>query len=149
MELNKFGISPEAGDGVYAPQPARTFKVDSAVTTAFGPTTALKLAGVVSNGLPVVTPITATSDVPYCIAATSLRGNSFNGGDKIKAWVSDEVVWLKASAAITQGSKVSAAVDGTIAATGEGGVVLGYAESSASAADDLVAVRITAPYAVL
>ena len=80
MVLNKFGIDPEAGDGVYAPQPARTFKIANSVA-AFGPTTALKLAGQASNGLPIVTPITATSDIPYCIAATSLRGNSFAGGD--------------------------------------------------------------------
>lgn len=149
MDLNKFGIDPEAGDGVYAPQPARTFKIDSAVTTAFGPTTVLKLAGKASNGMPVVTPITATTDKPYCVAATSLRSNSFNGGDKIKAWTADEVVWLKASAAITQGAKVTAAVNGTISAVTDDEVVLGYAESSAAAANDLVAVRITAPYAVL
>ena len=149
MELNKFGITPEAGDGVYAPQPARTFKVASAVSSAFGPTTVLKLAGQASSGLPVVTPITATTDKPYCVAATSLRGNSFIGGDKIKAWVSDEVVWMKASAAITQGAKVTAAVNGTVSAVSDDEVVLGVAESSAAAANDLVAVRITAPYAVL
>lgn len=148
MVLNKFGIDPEAGDGVYAPQPARTFKVASTVAAAFGPTTVLKLAGQASNGLPVVTPITATTDIPYCVAASALRGNSFAANDKIKAWVSDEVVWMKASAAITQGAKVSAAVDGTVATTAQGGVVLGYAESSAVAAGDLVAVRITAPYSV-
>lgn len=146
MVLNKESIGPEAGDGVYAPQPARTFKVANSVT-AFGPTTALKLAGQASNGLPVVTPITAASDVPYCIAATALRGNSFAGGDKIKAWVSDEVVWMKASAAITQGAKVSVAVNGTIATANET-PVLGFAESSAAASGDLVAVRITAPYSV-
>lgn len=146
MVLNKASIGPEAGDGVYAPQPARTFKIANSVA-AFGPTTALKLAGQASNGLPVVTPITAASDVPYCIAATSLRGNSFAGGDKIKAWVSDEVVWMKASAAITQGAKVSVATDGTIATANET-PILGFAESSADTAGELVAVRITAPYSV-
>ena len=148
MDLNQNEIGKEAGDGVYAPQPARTFKVASTVSTAFGATTPLKLAGVASSGMPIVTPITATSDVVYCVAARNLRKNSFKGNDHIKAWVSDEVVWLKASAAITQGAKVSAAVNGTIATTADSAPVLGIAESSAAASGDLVAVRLVSPYDV-
>lgn len=144
MDLNQFEIGKEAGDGVYAPQPARTFKVASTVSTAFGATTPLKLAGVASTGMPIVTPITATSDVVYCVAARNLRKNSFNGGDHIKAWVAGEIVWLKASAAITAGAKVSAAVNGTIA-TADSTPVLGIAESSAAAAGDLVAVNLVSP----
>lgn len=146
LVLNKKDISAQVGDGVYAPQPARTFKIDGAVTTAFGPATPCKLAGTASSGLPIVTPITATSDVVYCVVSRNLRTGSFVGGDKVKAWVADEVVWLAASAAITAGAKVSANTNGTIAAQAGGAKVLGIAESSAAAAGDLVAVRITSPY---
>lgn len=147
MDLNQFEIGKEAGDGVYAPQPARAFKVASTVSTAFGATTPLKLAGVASSGMPIVTPITATSDVVYCVAARNLRKNSFKGGEHIKAWVAGEIVWMKASAAITAGAKVSAAVDGTIA-TADSTPILGIAESSAAAAGDLVAVNLVSPYDV-
>lgn len=147
MELNGKGIGAGLADGVYAPQPARTFKIDPSVSSAFGAGTPCKMAGVAGNGLPIVTPITATSDIVYCVVASNLRKNSFTGGDKVKAWVSDEVVWLEASAAITAGAQVSAAVNGTIA-TANSTPVLGIAESSASASGDLVAVRITSPYDV-
>ena len=148
LVLNKKEIAAQAGDGVYAPQPARTFKIASSVSTAFGPGTACKMAGVASTGLPVVTPITANTDVVYCVVSSNLRTGSFNGGDKVKAWVAEEVVWLPAGGAITAGAKVSAATDGTIAAQAGSAKVLGIAESSAAAAGDLVAVRITAPYDV-
>lgn len=148
MDLNQFEIGKEEGDGVYAPQPARTFKIASTVSTAFGVATPLKLAGVASTGMPIVTPITATSDVVYCVAARNLRKNSFVGGDHIKAWVAGEVVWLKASAAITAGAKVSAATNGTVATTAGGAPVLGIAESSAGASGDLVAVNLVSPYDV-
>ena len=146
LVLNKKEIAAQAGDGVYAPQPARTFKIDAAVTTAFGPATACKLAGTASTGMPVITPITANTDVVYCVVSNNLRTGSFVGGDHVKAWVADEVVWLAASAAITAGAKVSAATDGTIATQAGSAKVLGIAESSAAAAGDLVAVRLTTPY---
>lgn len=148
MILNKKDISAQVGDGVYAPQPARAFKIDPSVSSAFGAGTPCKLAGVASTGMPVITPITATTDTVYCVVSSNLRNNSFTGGDIVKGWVSDEYVWLEASAAITQGAAVNAGTNGKVATQTAGNTVLGIAESSAAAAGDLVAVRITSPYKV-
>lgn len=148
MELNRKGIGAGLADGVYAPQPARTFKVDPSVSSSFGAGTPCKLAGVASNGMPVITPITATTDTVYCVVASNLRNNSFTGGDKVKGWIAGEYVWLEASAAITAGACVNAGTNGKVATQTAGNTVLGIAESSAAASGDLVAVRITSPYKV-
>ncbi|MEE0061557.1 MAG: hypothetical protein UE295_12075 [Acutalibacteraceae bacterium] len=147
LVLNQSGISPKAGDSVYAPYPARAFKLSSSLAAPVGPATPCKLAGTASNGMPVVTPITATSDVVYCVIATNLRTGSFGANDVVKGWCAGQVIWLTASASITAGAKVSAAVNGTVA-TANATPVLGIAESSASASGDLVAVRLVSPYDV-
>ena len=147
LVLNQSGISPKAGDSVYAPYPARAFKLSSSLAAPVGATTPCKLAGADSTGMPIVTPITATSDVVYCVIATNLRKNSWGANEVVKGWYAGQVIWLKASAAITAGAKVSAAVNGTIA-TANATPVLGIAESSASASGDLVAVRLVSPLAV-
>lgn len=151
LVLNQSGISPKAGDSVYAPYPARAFMLSSSLAAPVGPATPCKLAGATSTGMPIITPITATSDVVYCVIATNLRTGSFGANDVVKGWYAGQVIWLSASAAISSGAKVSAAVNGTVATatTGEGATpVLGIAESSASAKGDLVAVRLVSPYAV-
>lgn len=148
LVLNQSGINPKAGDSVYAPYPARAFKLSSSLAAPVGPATPCKLAGTASNGMPIITPITATSDVVYCVIATNLRTGSFGANDVVKGWYAGQVIWLAASAAITAGAKVSAAVNGTIATTAGGAPVLGIAESSAASAGDLVAVRLVSPYAV-
>ena len=147
LVLNQSGISPKLGDAVYAPYPARAFKLSSSLAAPVGATTPCKLAGTASNGMPIITPITATSDVVYCVIASNLRTGSFGANDVVKGWQNDCVVWLKASAAISSGAKVSAAVNGTVATANET-PVLGIAESSAAASGDLVAVRIVSPYDV-
>lgn len=147
LDLNRQSIEPQAGDGVYAPQPARTFKLASDVAAPVGATTPCKLAGKASTGMPIITPITAATDVVYCVIANNLRHNTFAANGHVKAWVADEVVWLEASAAITSGKTVQADVAGTVS-TQVAAPVLGIAESSASAAGDLVAVRLTCPYNV-
>lgn len=148
LVLNQEGISPKAGDSVYAPYPARAFKLSSSLAAPVGPATPCKLAGTASNGMPIITPITATSDVVYCVIATNLRSGSFGANDVVKGWYAGQVIWLAASAAITAGAKVSAAVNGTIATTADSAPVLGIAESSAANAGDLVAVRLVSPYEV-
>lgn len=148
LVLNQSGISPKAGDSVYAPYPARAFKLSSSLAAPVGPATPCKLAGTASNGMPIITPITATSDVVYCVIATNLRSGSFGANDVVKGWYAGQVIWLAASASITAGAKVSAAVNGTISTTAGGAPVLGIAESSASASGDLVAVRLVSPYDV-
>lgn len=148
LDLNKQSIEAAAGDGVYAPQPARTFKLDSGLAAPVGATTPCKLAGTASTGMPIVTPITAATDAVYCVIARNLRGDSFGANAHVKAWVADEVVWLKASAAITAGKTVQADVAGTVSTQVAANPVLGIAESSAAAAGDLVAVRLTCPYNV-
>ena len=147
LVLNQSGISPKAGDSVYAPYPARAFKLSSSLAAPVGATTPCKLASADSTGMPIVTPITATSDVVYCVIATNLRKNSWGANEVVKGWYAGQVIWLEASAAITAGAKVSAAVNGTIA-TANATPVLGIAESSASASGELVAVRLVSPYAV-
>lgn len=144
LDLNQQSIEPKAGDAVYAPYPARTFKLDNSLSAAVGATTPCKLAGVASNGMPVITPITATSDVVYCVLARNLRTDSFGAGDHVKAWIAGEVIWLKSAAAITAGAAVSANVNGTVQAA-SGTPVLGFAESSAAGAGELVAINITSP----
>lgn len=148
LQLNQTGISPQAGDGVYAPYPARSFKLANTLEAPCGPCTPCKLAGVASTGMPVVTPITAETDVVYCVLAYGVHNNSFAANSIVKGWVSDEVVWMSASAAIASGALVSAGVDGTVATAAGGNAVLGIAESSAAGAGNLVAVRLTSPYAV-
>lgn len=148
LDLNRQSIEPQAGDGVYAPQPARTFKLASDVAAPVGATTPCKLAGKASTGMPIITPITAATDVVYCVIANNLRHNTFAANGHVKAWVADEVVWLKASAAITSGKTVQADVAGTVSTQVAANPVLGIAESSAFAAGDLVAVRLTCPYNV-
>lgn len=148
FDLNRQSIEPQAGDGVYAPQPARTFKLASDVAAPVGATTPCKLAGKASTGMPIITPITAATDVVYCVIANNLRHNTFAANGHVKAWVADEVVWLKASDAITSGETVQAGVAGTVSTQVAANPVLGIAESSASAAGDLVAVRLTCPYNV-
>lgn len=148
LDLNRQSIEPQAGDGVYAPQPARTFKLASDVAAPVGATTPCKLAGKASTGMPIITPITAATDVVYCVIANNLRHNTFAANGHVKAWVADEVVWLEASAAITSGKTVQADVAGTVSTQVAANPVLGIAESSASAAGDLVAVRLTCPYNV-
>lgn len=151
LVLNQSGISPKAGDSVYAPYPARAFKLSSSLAAPVGATTPCKLAGADSTGMPIITPITATSDVVYCVIATNLRKNSWGANEVVKGWYAGQVIWLEASAEINSGANVSAAVDGTVATatTGEGATpVLGIAESSASAEGDLVAVRLVSPYAI-
>lgn len=148
LNLNRQSIEPQAGDGVYAPQPARTFKLASDVAAPVGATTPCKLAGKASTGMPIITPITAATDVVYCVIANNLRHNTFAANGHVKAWVADEVVWLKASAAIASGKTVQADVAGTVSAQVAANPVLGIAESSASTAGDLVAVRLTCPYNV-
>lgn len=147
FDLNRQSIEPQAGDGVYAPQPARTFKLASDVAAPVGATTPCKLADKTSTGMPIITPITADTDVVYCVIANNLRHNTFAANGHVKAWVADEVVWLKASAAIASGKTVQAAVDGTVSVR-VGAPVLGIAESSATDKGDLVAVRLTCPYNV-
>lgn len=148
LQLNQVGITPKAGDGVYAPFPARTFKLSNSLAAPCGPCTPCKISGEASTGLPIVTPITAATDVVYCVLAYDIRNNEFVKNQPVKGWVSDEVVWMSASAAITAGALVSAAVDGTVATQTAGNPVLGVAESSAANVGDLVAVRLTSPYAV-
>lgn len=144
LDLNQQSIEPKAGDAVYAPYPARTFKLDNSLSAAVGATTPCKLAGVASSGMPVITPITATSDVVYCVLARNLRTDEFEAGDHVKGWIAGEVIWMKSSAAITAGAGVSAGLDGRVAPA-DGTPLLGYAESSASGANELVAVNITSP----
>lgn len=148
LDLNRQSIEPQAGDGVYAPQPARTFKLASDVAAPVGATTPCKLAGKASTGMPIITPITAATDVVYCVIANNLRHNTFAANGHVKAWVADEVVWLKASAAIPSGKTVQADATGAVSTQVDANPVLGIAESSASAAGDLVAVRLTCPYNV-
>jgi hypothetical protein len=150
LVLNQSGISPKAGDSVYAPYPARAFKLSSSLAAPVGATTPCKLAGADSTGMPIITPITATSDVVYCVIATNLRKNSWGANEIVKGWYAGQVIWLEAGEDIDSGDKVSAAVDGTVtvATTGEGATpVLGIAESSASDGG-LVAVRLVSPYAI-
>lgn len=148
LNLNRQSIEPQAGDGVYAPQPARTFKLASNVAAPVGATTPCKLAGTDSTGMPIITPITDVTDVVYCVIANNLRHNTFAANGHVKAWVADEVVWLEASAAIASGKNVQASVAGTVSTQVAVNPVLGIAESSASAVGDLVAVRLTCPYNV-
>lgn len=147
LDLNKQGIEAVAGDGVYAPQPARTFKLANNIDADVGATTPCKLASVASTGMPIVTPITKANDVVYCVLARNLRTGGFAANAHVKGWVAGEVVWLKASADIDAGDYVQAAVDGTIAIQTGANPVLGIAESSAGNGS-LVAVRLTSPYNV-
>lgn len=148
LDLNRQSIEPQAGDGVYAPQPARTFKLASDVAAPVGATTPCKLAGKAPTGMPIITPITAARDVVYCVIANNLRHNTFAANGHVKAWVADEVVWLKASTTIVSGGTVQADVAGTVSTRVAANPVLGIAESSAFAVGDLVAVRLTCPYNV-
>lgn len=148
LDLNKQSIEAVAGDGVYAPFPARTFKLANGVAAPVGATTPCKLAGKASTGMPIVTPITDATDVVYCVIARNLRHDSFGKNAHVKGWVAGEVVWLKASAAIDAGKCVQAGVDGRVATQVANNPVLGIAESSAAAENDLVAVRLTSPYNV-
>lgn len=148
LDLNKQGIEAVAGDGVYAPQPARTFKLANNIGADVGATTPCKLAGVASTGMPIITPITEATDVVYCVLARNLRTGAFAANAHVKAWVAGEIVWLKASAAITAGACVQAGVDGTVVTQTAANPVLGIAESSAAGNGSLVAVRLTSPCAV-
>lgn len=152
LVLNQSGVSPKAGDSVYAPYPARAFKLSSSLAAPVGATTPCKLAGADSTGMPIVTPITATSDVVYCVIATNLRKNSWGANEIVKGWYAGQVIWLEAGEKIDSGANVSADTDGTVieAVTTEGSetAVLGIAESSAGAEGDLIAVRLVSPYAV-
>lgn len=146
LVLNQSGISPKAGDSVYAPYPARAFKLSSSLAAPVGATTPCKLAGADSTGMPIITPITATSDVVYCVIATNLRKNSWGADEVVKGWYAGQVIWLAAGEDIDSGDKVSAAVDGTVTVANST-PVLGIAESSASDGG-LVAVRLVSPLAV-
>lgn len=148
LTLNQQSITAKAGEGVYAPYPARTFKLSKNLAAACGPATPCKLAGEASSGLPIVTPTTAATDPVYCILAYDLRNNEFAANEKVKGWVNDEVVWLEASAAITAGKTVQIGLDGRVATQVAANPVVGIAETAASAAGDLVAVRLTCPYNV-
>lgn len=148
LVLNQQEISAKAGEGVYAPLPARTFRISKELEDPCGPATPCKLTGEFSSGLPVVTPITAATDAVYCVIAYDLRKNSFAANDKVKAWVSDEIVWLEASAAIALGACVQIGVNGKVATQVAANPVFGFAESPAGAAGELIAVRMTSPYNV-
>lgn len=148
LDLNKTSIEAAAGDGVYAPQPARTFKLANNIGADVGATTPCKLAGVASTGMPVITPIEAVNEPVYCVLARNLRTGAFAAGSHVKAWVAGEIVWLKSSAAIVAGALVQAGVDGRVATQTAANPVLGVAESSASAENGLVAVRLTSPCTV-
>lgn len=148
LTLNQQEITAKAGEGVYAPYPARTFRLSKNLAAPCGPTTPCKLVNENSHGLPVVTPITATTDAVYCVIAYDIRNNSFDKNAKVKGWTAGEVIWLKTSDAVAVGTPVMAAADGTVAAQTKGNAVLGIAESQAGAAGELIAVRLTSPYKI-
>ena len=124
-------------------------RVDSALaaTVPAGEAVAVKL---VDNGskIPTVTPITADTDDVFGFVKYNYTRNSLKAGDVIDvAAMDNNVMYMQASAAIAKGAALMPVVTGVKVATavGTGKTIVGYALDKATAADQLIRVRIKLP----
>lgn len=125
---------------------ARILTTSSAVITVG---TAVKLvAG--TDSLPVVDACTGPTDGPvFGVIPYNERKNTYSAGDVVNVALSDSYIYLKASAAIARGDKVTTTLGTTTAdplvttvATATTQYVTGIAIDVAAAASDLIRVRI-------
>ena len=97
------------------------------------------------EGIPIITKRTADTDTIFGCVIRSLKQSSFEPGDVVEIAVQGAVMNLRASAAISRGTKVSGVygTPGNIAAVSTN-AYLGYTIDKASAAADIVRVMIMA-----
>lgn len=120
----------------------------SASTPAYAGQLVKLVAQSSSNAAPKVTPITANTDKAFGVIVFDIKSPTFGPGARCELALSD-YVYMYATGAITQGSQVCpdiTTVGGVQAATGSSNnSLIGWALDGASAAGQLIRVRLTLP----
>ncbi len=111
-------------------------QVDSSVSTQIYPGQAVKLVASNSGGIPKVAPVNSKSDQVMGYAVFNIKDLQYVAGQNLEVALWGSVIWLYATAAITQGAEVC--VDptyvGGVQPTGNSAVFVGQAFDGAAAA---------------
>lgn len=119
-------------------------RIDSAFVGETDVAVAVKLVDN-SSDIPTVTPVVADTDDVFGFIKMNYIRNKFKAGDTVDiACFHDNIMYMESSAAIARGADVMVVVTGTLVATaaGAGKTIVGEAFDKATAANQLIRVRI-------
>lgn len=149
LNMNQFGPEPVAGDITNAGTGmVISAQVSPSAGSAVVAAEALKLVSTSSAaGVPVVTPVTALTDVIYCVAIRSLKNATFTAGKPLEIAMRNTIIWMTAGAAIDAGKFVEydyttkkVKVNTTI-----GRDAIGIAQNKVTADGDLIRILLSVP----
>lgn len=123
-----------------------TGQVDTNVVTPLVPGQAVKLV-TTSNGIPIVTPLTANTDATFAFVSYNIKDVNFPARSRVELAMPFTTMQMTASAAIVAGAKIEVIYTTNKVKTNAGvNPVAGYALDAASADGDLIRVVILSPY---
>lgn len=123
-----------------------TGQVDTNVVTPLVPGQAVKLI-TTSNGIPIVTPLTANTDATFAFVSYNIKDQSFPARSRVELALAGSTMQMTAGAAINAGAKIEVVYTTNKVITNAGtNPVAGYALDHASADGDLIRVTTLSPY---
>lgn len=119
----------------------------TAGTAVYSPGTAMKIVANTSGGVPKVIACSANSDEVFGLINYNLKNVTYGISDRVELSMSGNVMWLYATAAITQGAQVCLDVSspGAVQPTGNSSKVVGFALDGAAASGALIRVVLRNP----
>lgn len=144
---NQFAMSVEKGtlDLAFNPNTVAA-KVYASESTALVAGQAVKLVPGTGAKLPIVTAVTGITDTVFGFVNFSLKDKTYAAGKNVEISMKGNVMYMEASAAITQGAAVQLTLSGQKVATQTASnTIVGWAFDGAAQSGDLIRVWIEAP----
>lgn len=146
LQLNDLKITPRDGAYVYMPNVPQPHNVIVSPNQA----TALKAGDIVTLDTSVTTnqycPVikkAAVTDVIFGVIPYDVRKNTYAANEKCQVAVEGSYIYKTAAASITQGAKLYFDANGQVTSSATGGnSIVGIANTSATAKDDFVQVKL-------
>lgn len=109
--------------------------------------TAVKIVPNTKGGAPHVIACSANSDVAFGFINFNLKNINWGAGQAVDVSIDGNIIWLYATAAITQGAQVCLDVSspGAVQPTGGSAEVVGFALDGAAASGSLIRVKLKTP----
>lgn len=150
LSQNQFNQTPIVGmvDLPYNPNTKSVLIDVSAGPAVYTPGQAVKVVPSNAGGPPRVVAVSADSDEVFGFINFNIKNQSFGVGQAAEVSQAGNVIWLYASEAITQGTRVcldSSQVGAVQAAGHTGKDVVGWAYDGAAAMGALIRVQLTCP----
>lgn len=116
QNINQFGITPEAGDAVFAPVQPLNVRLASTAGSNIVAGTFVKAVGTVGDVI-LVAPSSATDTAYLGVVKRNIRSMPVNAGDIVGVLGLGSIVYITASGAITANTLVEVVAGGQVKAS--------------------------------